>query len=159
MRLRWGPHATKLAEQVLLRDPYYVVDALAQSPESVLADVFRDLIASFDARAFTCRCVRCRRSAEGVCVYPGSVELIGFCERCVLVSTIAAPRPAMRIGGYEDAVRHVALSFPRGRRANMRRIVGNLALAKGGPHCLTETAAVAFVRGAKGPSSAVSGQG
>lgn len=39
MRLRWGPHASQSAGQVVLRDPWYVVQILATQPQGVLADV------------------------------------------------------------------------------------------------------------------------
>lgn len=144
LRLRWGPHAGKLAEQVLLRDPQYVTGVLDDQPEGVLASVFRDLITQFDARALACRCARCGRNADGVCAYPGTVCLIGFCERCALISAHAPPRPAVRVTTYEEALRHVAASFARGHRIEMRRIVAALALAKGGPARATEAAARGF---------------
>ena len=143
MRLRWGPHASSLAQQVVLRDPFYVVQTLSEHPESVLAAVFRDLILAFDERAVLQACARCARQADGLCAYPESVELIGFCRRCV-DAALALPQPAFRLQGYEDAVRHVAVSFRRGHRANMRRIVTGMAHAKGGPPKLTEDAAMTF---------------
>lgn len=108
MRLRFGPYATRLAEQVVVRDPYYVVQILGEAPSTVLADVLRSLVTVFDARPLTCTCARCDGVAQGVCAYPGSTRLIGFCERCVLVSNAARPAPALHIDGYEAAVRHVA---------------------------------------------------
>lgn len=144
MRLRWGPHASQLAEQVVLRDPCYVVRTLSEQPDGVLAAVFRDLILAFDARPLSLGCARCGRGADGLCAYPASVQLVGFCERCVATSSAAPPRPADRLHGYEDAVRHVAESFRRGHRANMRRIVRNMAQAKGAPPQMTEPVALGF---------------
>ena len=145
MRLRWGPHAQQLAEQVLMRDPQYVADVLDAQPDGVLATIFRDLIVRFDARPLTCPCARCGRQGDGVCAYPGSVTLIGFCERCALISPYAPPTPAVRVTTYEDALRHVASSFPRGHRIHMRRIVSALVAAKGGPERATEPAAKRFL--------------
>lgn len=65
MRLRWGPYATRLAEQVLIRDPFYVVQVLSEAPANVLADILRNLVTIFDARALTCLCaLRPRRSGS-----------------------------------------------------------------------------------------------
>ena len=148
MRLRFGPHATRLAEQVLIRDPFYVLQVLSEAPASVLADILRGLVTVFDARALTCACARCGRPAQGVCAYPASTRLIGFCERCVLTSAAARPEPMLRIDGYEAALRHVASSFPRGHRIEMRRIIGELARCKGGPARATEAAVMGFLHSA-----------
>ena len=145
MRLRFGPHATRLAEQVLIRDPFYVVQVLSEAPASILADILRNLVTVFDARPLTCACGRCGRTAQGVCAYPVSTRLIGFCERCVLTCAMARPEPMLRIDGYEAALRHVASSFPRGHRIEMRRIVCELALCKGGPSRATEAEVLAFL--------------
>lgn len=153
MRLRFGPHATRLAEQVLIRDPFYVVQILSEAPASVLADILRGLVTAFDSRPLTCACARCGRTAQGVCAYPASTRLIGFCERCVLTSAAARPAPMLRIDGYEAAIRHVASSFPRGHRAEMRRIVGALALCKGGPARATEAGVMSFLHPASQPAS------
>ena len=146
MRLRWGPHASQLAEQVVLGDPCYVVRTLSEQPDGALAGIFRELILAFDARPLSVGCARCGREADGLCAYPASVQLVGFCDRCVATSTSAPPRPAGRLYGYEDAVRHVAASFRRGHRANMRRIVRNMAQAKGAPRQMTEPAALVFFK-------------
>lgn len=145
MRLQWGPYATQLAEQVVVNDPLYVLETLARRPDGGLAAVWRDLITRFDTRPFTVACTRCHAPADGVCAYPGSVELIGFCEACVTISDRARPSPALRITGYEDALRHVATSFRRGHRIHMRRIVRRLLLAKGGPAQVSEAAMVLFL--------------
>ena len=145
MWLRWGPHAGEVAEQLLLRDPQYVIAVLGDQPAGVLASVFRDLITRFDLRRLVCSCARCGRTADGVCAYPGSVVLIGFCERCVLLFAETPPSPATRVSAYEDALRHIASTFTRGHRIHMRRIVSALVNAKGGPCRATETAAQAFL--------------
>lgn len=105
MRLRWGPHASQLAEQVVVNDPPYVLSVLDTLPGGGLATVFRDLIIRFDNRPFSSACARCGRAADGVCAYPGSIELIGFCGRCLQISDRASPRPALITGYYEDALR------------------------------------------------------
>ncbi len=144
LRLRFGPQAGRLPEQVVLRDPFYVVQVLASSRSSVLADILRGLVAEFDAKPLACGCARCARAAQGVCAYPGSSRLFGYCERCLRLSDAARPRPAMDIDSYEAAVRHVTTTFARGRRGHMRRLVGALCLSKGGPAVATEAAALAF---------------
>lgn len=138
MRLRWGPHAMRSAEQVMISDPLYVLDELDSRPDGRLAGVFQDLIHRFDTRPFTAPCARCHRPGAGVCAYPGSTDLIGFCVGCVAVSEYAAPRPAVQVLSYEDALRHMATSFRRGHRIQMRRIAKHLLRAKGGPIRLTE---------------------
>ena len=144
-RLRWGPHAHEAAEQVVLRDPQYVCSILSDHPGGVLATIFRELILAFDAQPLTCRCARCGRRADGVCAYLNSVVLVGYCELCVRLSPHTRPEPAMRVSDYEAALRHVATSFQRGHRIQMRRIVGALVEAKGGPTRLTEAAARSFL--------------
>ena len=144
MRLRWGPYATLSAEQVVVIDPLYVLSILDRHADGGLAGVFQDLIGRFDARPFTCACARCLRVADGVCAYPGSVELIGFCVRCVAVSDRASPSPATRVASYEDALRHVATSFRRGHRHQMRRVAKRLLAARGGPSLVTESAMLTY---------------
>ena len=148
MRLRWGPYASRLAEQVLVRDPFYVVQVLAREPHGGLAYVLQGLVEAFDARPLRCDCARCSHAADGVCAYPGSITLIGFCDRCSLISSSVRPSPTLRVTGYESAIRHVASSFPRGHRIWMRRIVGELMRCKGGPAQATEAGVVSFLRGA-----------
>ena len=144
MRLRWGPHASRLAEQVVIADPHYVLSVLNDMPDGVLAGVFRDLILKLDSRPLLTACARCGRTADGVCAYPGSVAPIGFCMRCLEISDRARPSPALRVDGYEAALRHVVTSFRRGHRVHMRRAIKALADAKGGPERLTEDACLSF---------------
>lgn len=158
MRLRWGPHASHLTEQVVVSDPLYVLGVLDDHPDGALAKIFRDLILQLDDRALTTSCARCGRTADGVCAYPGSVELIGFCTRCLRLSDRARPSPAVSIATYEDALRHVVTSFRRGHRFQMRRIAKALVLTKGGPERLTEDALLAFFQ-ARTPHPAVRSAG
>ena len=62
-----------------------------------------------------------------------------------MTSAAARPEPMLRIDGYEAALRHVAASFPRGHRIEMRRIIGELALCKGGPALATEAEVLVFL--------------
>ena len=147
MRLRWGPHRDRSPEQVLLRDPLYVIEVLDRRPEGGLAAIFRDLVDDFDARPLATPCARCGGAATDLCAYPASTDLIGYCRGCVLVSPGTLPEAALRIGGYEDALRHVTASFRRGLRFEMRRIIAQLCRAKGGPTIATEISSQEFLHG------------
>ena len=153
MRLRWGPHRDRAPEQVMLRDPLYVIDVLDRQPDGVLAAVFRDLVTQFDARPLATPCARCGGGATGLCAYPASTDLIGYCRRCVLVSPRSLPETAVHIGGYEDALRHVAASFRRGLRFEMRRIIAQLCCAKGGPAIATEGSSQRFLHAPLKPAA------
>ena len=146
MRLRWGPHAGRAAEQVVLRDPHYCVWWLAERPDSGLAAVFRALIVAFDERPLTSICSLCLRPARLGLANDGAVALSPACGACA--ARAAAVGPTRIVADYEAAVRHVGETLPRGLRVHMRRIVGELTRLKGGPVQLTETASVTFLSGA-----------
>ena len=153
VRLRWGPHASRLAQQIVLIDPLYVIDTLDLQPAGPLAAAFRELVQTFDAKPFALPCARCRRSTDHVLAYPGSVALIGACERCERLCGASPISSAVRISTYEEGLRHVARSFRRGHRVQMRRMVRSLLLAKGGPLQATEASTLAFFA----PAPAVAG--
>ena len=67
MRLKGEPHASRPAEQVVLRDPLYVVQTLDDHLEVVLAGAFRELIGVFNALPIRQACARCGRTADGLC--------------------------------------------------------------------------------------------
>ena len=140
LRLKYGPHAGRVAEQVVLRDPQYCLWWLAERQESALADIFRGLISQFDDRRFQEPCARCGRRASCAHALPGGPQMTAFCDPCS--TFILTARPTSVVRGYEDAVGHVALTCPRGHRIVMRRTVSALAGLKGAPSRATETAAI-----------------
>ena len=147
MRLRYGPHAGKCAEQILLRDPQYALWWMSERPDAVLAGVFLDLVVRFDARPFVEPCARCGAPAACAYAYPTLTELIPMCRRCRARPALARLKSAHEVSTIEDALRHVTETLPRGHRKHMRRIVSRLALTKGGPVKATEAAATAFFQG------------
>ena len=145
MRLKWGPHRGRTPEQLVLREPAFVLQVLDRNAGGALASRFRDLIAILEARPLVTPCAGCGRAAVQVVAYPASIHLIGVCSRCALAGLAAAPGAAV-IDGYEAALRHVAATFRHALRPNMRRMVDQLARARGGPQVATEDASVAFFR-------------
>ena len=56
-------------------------------------------------------------------------------------------RGLSRIDGFWDAVTHVDRTVVRGRRQALRRLVRNLAIARGMPKRFNDRAAIAFIHG------------
>ena len=144
-RRRYGPDRGEAAAQVVLNDPRYCLWWLAERPESALADAFRGLIADVDQRRLTRACTGCGRRADLTHAVEGCAELIPYCRPCSALREGAGP--VQRIVSYEDAVRHVVRTFPRGHRIFMRRIVKRLVELKGGPSRLTEAAVARWLGG------------
>ena len=140
LRLKYGPHAGQFAEQVVLRDPEYCLWWLAERQESALANIFRGLISQFDERRIQEPCSRCGRPASCAHAPPGGSQMAAYCSPCSTFSLIAGPASVVRV--YEDAVRHVALTCPRGHRIVLQRTVGALAALKGAPARTTKAAAI-----------------
>ena len=144
MRLRFGRYAGMTTEALILRRPDYAVWMLREAPYGVVGGDFTSLIQRFDAQV--------RGGADGTtCLAaPNQTDL-------VVADAVKAERLAAcglsRIGGFWDAVAHVERRSVRGRRQALRRLVRNLALARGMPRRFTDRAALAFL--GIGGSSAV----
>ena len=136
MRLRFGRYAGMTTEAVILRRPDYVVWMLREAPDGVVGRDFTGLIQRFDAQ------IRCSTDATACLVAPNQTNL-------VVADAAKAERLAAcglsRIDGFWDAVAHVERTGMSGRRQALRRLVRNLALARGMPRRFTDRAARAFL--------------
>ena len=136
MRLRFGRYAGMTTEALILRRPDYVVWMLREAPDGVVGCDFTSLIQRFDARV---RGV----ADDAVCLAaPNQTDL-------VVSDAVKAERLAAcglsRIDGFWDAVAHVERTGARGHRQALRRLVRNLASARGMPRRFTDRAALAFL--------------
>lgn len=142
MRLRYGRYAGCSIAQVILSDPAYGLWWLAERPDSSLADLIRGAIHDFDAKPFQASCAECGGRASCAHVFGVRSDLLPYCQRCSLAQN---PHPPVHVlAAYEDAMRHVAATCPRGQRIHMRRIVRALARLKGAPERFTEKAVAGF---------------
>lgn len=136
MRLRFGRYAGMTTEALILRRPDYVVWMLREAPDGVVGRDFTNLIQRFDAQI--------RDGADsGACLAaPNQTDL-------VVSDAVKAERLAAcglsRINGFWDAVAHVERTSAKGRRQALRRLVRNLASARGMPRRFTGRAALAFL--------------
>jgi hypothetical protein len=143
MRLRFGRYAGMTTEVLVLRRPDYVVWMPREAPDGMVGREFTDLIQRFD--------IQVRGGADGAACLaaPNQTDL-------VVADAAEAERLAAGglspIGGFWDAVAHVERTGVRGRRQALRRLVRNLALARGMPRRFTDRAALAFL-GTEGAST------
>ncbi len=137
MRLRFGRYAGMTTEALVLRRPDYVVWMLREAPDGMVGREFNGLIQRFDAQV--------GGGTDGVACLaaPNQTDLV--ISDAVKTERLAA-RGLNRIGGFWDAVAHVECTGVRGRRQALRRLVRNLALARGMPRRFTDRAAHAFFR-------------
>ena len=137
MRLRFGRYAGMTTEALVLRRPDYVVWMLREEPDGMVGREFADLIQRFDAQI--------RGAADGAACLaaPNQTDL-------VVSDTVEAECLAVcglnRIDGFWDAVAHIERTGARGRRQALRRLVRNLALARGMPRRFTDRATLVFLR-------------
>jgi hypothetical protein len=137
MRLRFGRYAGMTTEALVLRRPDYVVWMLREAPDGVVGRDLTNLVQRFDAKVVG--------GTAAACLAPPNQSDL------VLADTARAETlPAcglVCIGGFWDAVAHVERTVVRGRRRALRRIVRNLAVARGMPRRFTDHAAIAFLQG------------
>jgi hypothetical protein len=137
MRLRFGRYAGMTTEALVLRRPDYVVWMLREAPDGVVGRDFTSLIQRFDAQ------VRGGADSAACLAAPNQTDV-------VISDAVKAERLAAcslsRIDGFWDAVAHVERTGVRGRRQALRRLVRNLALARGMPRRFTDRATLVFFR-------------
>lgn len=137
MRLRFGRYAGMTTEALILRRPDYVVWMLREAPDGVVGRDFTSLIQRFDARilgkADGVACLAAPNQTDLVVSNAAQAERLGGCS-------------LSRIDGFWDAVAHVERTGVGGRRQALRRLIRNLALARGMPRRFTDRAALVFFR-------------
>jgi hypothetical protein len=124
-------------EALVLRRPDYVVWMLREAPDGVVGRDFANLIQRFDTQILN--------GADGaVCLAAPNQTGLAISDAAKLERLAAGG--LSRIDGFWDAVAHVERTGVRGRRQALRRLVRNLALARGMPRRFTDRAALAFLR-------------
>jgi hypothetical protein len=136
MRLRFGRYAGMTTESLILRRPDYVVWMLREAPDGVVGRDFTSLIQRFDAQirgqANDAACLAAPNQTDLVVADAAKAERLGGCS-------------LSRLDGFWGAVAHVERTSVGGRRRALRRLVRNLALARGMPRRFTDRAAHAFL--------------
>ncbi len=143
MRLRFGRYAGQTTETLVLRKPDYVVWMLREAPDGVAGRAFTTLIDRFDNAPVVGKCEACGAEAVRAFGLPFQSSLVRLCPACTPTADNGGLVP---IEGFWDAHAHVDATFVRGRRLGLRRVVRELARAKGASRRLTEAAALRFFK-------------
>jgi hypothetical protein len=135
MRLRFGRYAGMTTEALILRRPDYVVWMLREAPDGVVGRDFANLIQRFDTQIRSgpdgAACLAAPNQPDLVVANPAIEDALVTCG-------------LTRINGFWDAVAHVERTVVHGRRAALRRLVRNVAIARGMARRFTDGAALAF---------------
>src|SRR5271168_163720 len=124
MRLRFGRYAGMTTEAVILRRPDYVVWMLREAPDGLVGRDFARLIERFDAMVQA-------GGGRPSCLAPPNQHDLVVTDQTEAVGL--ATCGLSRIDGFWDAVAHVDSNVVHGHRRALRRLVRNLALARGMP--------------------------
>jgi hypothetical protein len=137
MIVKFGKHSGQTVEEIVLRDPDYIVWLLRQEAPrgqmEAICDEVRRLIRVFDCKPFAAGCSGCEATATRCSVYEGpNLALQCWCDACDPYSAGAGPGKLRVIRTYTDAIRHVASQCRRGKR-EYEMVIRDLAQAKGLP--------------------------
>ena len=133
MIVTFGKYDGKLVEQLLIRDPSYIIWMLAQkAPGKAMAEVCdeaRRLIEIFDAKPFVVPCSGedCKHTATRCSVYR-EVNLQCWCDQCDPYSACPTPGKLRVIRTYGDAIQH---ADQKGTREFLIRSLADLKGLKG----------------------------
>jgi len=142
MRFKSGKHEGNTTEEVLLKKPDFAQWTIERYPESPHGKAFIRLTQEFDDKPFTADCHgECGRKATRATACRDSSVLYFWCDKCDPLSTGA--RQVTIIYTLSGLLRHVDASAG-GNRGLKRRIVRNLAEAKGLPKRVGEAQALEF---------------
>jgi hypothetical protein len=150
MMIAFGKHAGKSLEYLILRQPDYVMWMLDQKAATDwFADAKRELrtlIASFDQKPMVIECYAdCGNCATRGSVGRGFTLPYWWCDACDPCQLGASPSSLVIIRTYLDVVGYVAMRCG-GRRADLRKLIRELAHAKGLPTRAGRDDVVGFFR-------------
>lgn len=149
MIIRFGKHHGESAENVVLRDPQYVMWVMGQTPATGafarLASEFRRLIERFDERPIVgcCGGYGCERPATCSTIHRGSCIPRWWCGGCDPTAVRNPPGKLIRVRSYLEVCQY-AVMYSNGRRADTARLIRAIAQSKGLEDRVGEVEASAF---------------
>lgn len=139
MRFKQGDHAGETYEEVLLKSPDFAQVLMSKYADGVAAKELRRLARAFDKKRFTAKCEECGKRAKRASALGDSSVLEFWCDKHHPVTN----KKAQIVEGIEGLLKHVD-AYGNGKVTLKRKIVRNLAEAKGLPKKVGEEAALEF---------------
>lgn len=144
MVLRYGPHAGKSTELVVLKFPDWVQFYIQNNRNSRVGGELVSLIRRFDELEFAKKCFQCKSRATRSSLYAGNAEdAMYWCDECDPYSLAAPQGKLVLITKYNEALGFVA-NRCGDKRGEKRDVIRRLAEAKGLPKRLGEKSAAQF---------------
>ena len=148
MQVKFGKYEGKTVEELVLKDPGYILWCLKQQavgPMLALQKHAKALIAKLDAKPIqkTCYGQRCSAPATRASVYGDNIGPMWWCNRCNPYQAGANNGKLQIICTFNDALQHVDQCCG-GKKADQALIFKYLAQAKGMPVRNTAKAREAF---------------
>lgn len=147
MLLTFGKHQGRSVDEVVLKDPDYLLWMVrlpdpSDSMERV-CDEARRLVGVFNSKPFLKTCAACQASATRISVYPGNVTPMYWCDHCNPYCCGAAPGRLLLLATYQDAVSHILVrTFYT--KTEIKQILRRMSRAKGLPDRLGKRQAQEF---------------
>lgn len=151
MRISFGKHDGKSIEAMVLKEPAYVDWMLrSQNPSSHMAAACEEaqrLIGIFNAKRILRPCTSrdCGNAGARFSVYQENVDLVPWCAGCDPYDLGARSGKLAVIQSYDQAIQYVK-SWCSARDGDMRKIIREMASAKGLPSRVGDTQAEEFFR-------------
>ena len=150
VRLTFGKMLGKTVEELLLKEPDYIVWMLRlENPQGKMVEVVREakrLIQIFDAKPFIYPCVgqKCEKLAAYCTVTRQAIQLVPWCDTCnPYFEQGESPGRLQKIRTYGDAVGHVD-QWCGGTKGFLKTLIRGLAEEKGLPKRITAAVAETF---------------
>ena len=140
-----GPKAGTSTQELFLKEPGWVQFFVAKNPQSKVTADLRRHDKALTAKPFVEKCFRCKGQATRLSFYSGNAHSsVAWCDDCDPYTLAARAGKLTIVQTFMQAVRFVD-STCKGRRADKRLVVRQLAEAKGLPNRVGQAAAIKFL--------------
>lgn len=150
MKAPLGKHKDKLMDLIVLKEPSYVswlLDSHATGRLLAMKSEAKSLINKFDNKRYTNKCSGqgCMSSATRLSVYLDNVTPLWWCDICDPYEKGANPGKLQIFSTYSDGLLHVK-NYCNGKSTHYKKIINEMAKAKGLPARVGDTQAEDFFR-------------
>lgn len=146
MVISFGAQRGKTAEEILIKEPFYVQYVLNEPAHGPLLSLKKELlrlISIFDKKKFVVKCRSCGKLATRGSAYRRNPNPLFFwCDDCDITSWGATRHKLTVITTYESALFHLAND--NANKKEYRDLIKNLAIGKGLPNRITQKALTVF---------------
>ena len=150
MQIKFGKHAGKSSEEVLLKHASYVAWVVSQtganSQLAALQTDIAELTQTLDMKPFVGKCHTdgCKRPVAKLSAYLGNdKDLYKWCEQCDPYTSGANPGKLTQVRTYADVMRHVQFHCG-GTKGSYDKLVKSYAKTKGLPDRVSTATAIQF---------------